>query len=125
MNRRLSFSMEFPVGWFGQIEIEEVYDTPYRGGGGNCITVYHKPTYDVNSNRGALFMIDCYPGVWTEEDPPVVAGWSTVVLQTETYTYLLRTPSDVQWDEENSVLRDGYKALEEQFDFIREHISAI
>ena len=116
--------MEIPVNWLGQIEIKEEYDLPHQDGG-NCITVYHKPTHDDNSNMGILFMIDCYPGTWTAEEPPVIAGSSTVVLQTKTNTYLFRTPSDVQWNEENNILGDSYKVLEEQFDFVKEHISAI
>lgn len=124
VNQRLSFSMEIPIGWLGQIEIEEAYDVPHQNGG-NCITVYHKPTHDDNSGMGILFMIDCYPGKWTEGEPPVMAGSSTLVLQTEENTYFFRTPSDVQWNEENSVLSNSYKELEEQFEFIKEHISAI
>lgn len=124
VNQRLSFSMEIPVDWLGQIEIKEEYDLPHQDGG-NCITVYHKPTHDNNADMGVLFMIDCYSGKWTAEEPPVMAGSSTVVLQTEENTYLFRTPSDVQWNEENNTLSDGYKALEEQFEFIKEHISAI
>lgn len=54
-----------------------------------------------------------------------MAGSSTLVLQTEENTYFFRTPSDVQWNEENSVLSNSYKELEEQFEFIKEHISAI
>lgn len=124
INQRLSFSVEIPLNWLGQIEISEKYDIPHQDGG-HCITVYHKPTHDDNADIGILFMIDCYPGKWTAEESPVMAGSSTVVLQTEENTYLFRTPSDVQWNEENSVLGNSYKELEQQFEFIKEHISAI
>ena len=124
INQLLSFSMEIPVDWLGQIEIKEEYNLPHQDGG-HCITVYHKPTHDNNADMGVLFMIDCYSGKWTAEEPPVIAGSSTVVLQTEENTYLFRTPSDVQWNEEDKTLSDGYKELEEQFEFIKEHISAI
>lgn len=124
VNQRLSFSIELPLTWLGKIEIEESYDVPHQDGG-HCITFYHKPTHDDNPDMGILFMIDCYPGIWTAENPPVMAGSSDVVLQTDTNTFLFRTPSDVQWNENDSLLSDDYHNLEVQFDFIKNHISAI
>lgn len=124
VNQRLLFSMELPLTWLGKVEIEESYDVPHQDGG-HCITFYHKPTHDDNPDMGILFMIDCYPGTWTAENPPVIAGSSDVVLQTDTNTFLFRTPSDVQWNENDSLLSDDYHDLEGQFDFIKNHISAI
>ena len=124
VDQQLSFSMEMPVSWLGQVEIEGPYDLPLYDGA-SYISVYHKPTHDDNPDIGLLFDIGCYPGVWTEKEPPIMAGSCTLVLQTDTNAYFFQTPSGVQWNEENNILGDSYKALEEQFDFVKEHISAI
>ena len=120
VNERLGFSMEMPLSWLGQVEVEEEYDLPHRGGG-NCVTFYHKATRD-NGEGGVLFFLDCYPGQWSEDDPPVVAGHSVVVAQTEENTYLLRTPSDVEYSQTDPALAAEYQALAAQQDFISTHI---
>ena len=112
--------MEMPLSWLGQVEVEEEYDLPHRGGG-NCVTFYHKATRD-NGEGGVLFFLDCYPGQWSEDDPPVVAGHSVVVAQTEENTYLLRTPSDVEYSQTDPALAAEYQALAAQQDFISAHI---
>ena len=81
VNQRLGFSAELPLDWIGQVEIKEEYGLHHQNGG-NCITFYHKPTHD-NGEGGILFFIDCYPGEWSEDNPPVIAGHSVVVAQTE------------------------------------------
>lgn len=91
--------------------------------GGNCITFYHKPTHD-NGEGGILFFIDCYPGEWSEDNPPVIAGHSVVVAQTEKDTYLLRTPSDVEYSESDPMLAEAYQSLIAQQDLIISHIYA-
>ena len=73
--------MEMSLNWMGQVEVEEEYGLHHQNGG-NCITFYHKPTHD-NGEGGILFFIDCYPGEWSEDNPPVIAGHSVVVAQTE------------------------------------------
>ena len=73
--------MEMPLNWMGQVEVEEEYGLHHQNGG-NCITFYHKPTHD-NGEGGILFFIDCYPGEWSEDNQPVIAGHSVVVAQTE------------------------------------------
>lgn len=84
VNHQLGFSMEMPLNWMGQVEVEEEYGLHHQNGG-NCITFYHKPTHD-NGEGGILFFIDCYPGEWSEDNPPVIAGHSVVVAQTENYS---------------------------------------
>ena len=91
--------------------------------GGNCITFYHKPTHD-NGEGGILFFIDCYPGEWSEDNPPVIAGHSVVVAQTEKDTYLLRTPSDVEYSASDPMLAEAYQSLIAQQDLIISHIYA-
>lgn len=72
-----------------------------------------------------MFHIDCYPGIWTEEDPPVMAGSSILVLQTDQYTFFFRTPSDVQWHERDQALELDYKAFMADFEYVRNHITPI
>lgn len=72
VNQRLGFTIEFPVEWAG---------LDPAGGGvrsaapkwRDCITIYHRETLE-KEGHGALFYIDCYPGVWAEDDRPVMAG---------------------------------------------------
>ena len=122
VNHQLGFSMEMPLNWMGQVEVEEEYGLHHQNGG-NCITFYHKPTHD-NGEGGILFFIDCYPGEWSEDNPPVIAGHSVVVAQTENYTYLLRTPSDVEYSESDPMLAEAYQSLIAQQDLIISHIYA-
>ena len=97
VNHQLGFSMEMPLNWMGQVEVEEEYGLHHQNGG-NCITFYHKP--------------------------PVIAGHSVVVAQTEKDTYLLRTPSDVEYSESDPMLAEDYQSLIAQQDFIISHIYA-
>ena len=73
---------------------------------------------------GGRFFIDCFPGEWSEYNPPVIAGHSVVVAQTEKDTYLLRTPSDVEYSESDPMLAEAYQSLIAQKDFIISHIYA-
>lgn len=123
VDERLGFSMEFPESWRGKLEVEQDYDLDHRDGG-HCITFYHKPTRE-SCSGGVLFHIDCYPGIWTEDDPPVVAGSSTIVLQTDRYTFFFRTPSDVQWHEWDETLELDYKAFMADFEYVQAHITPI
>lgn len=122
VNHQLGFSMEMPLNWMGQVEVKEEYGLHHQNGG-NCITFYHKTTHD-NGEGGILFFIDCYPGEWSEDNPPVIAGRSVVVAQTEKDTYLFRTPSDVEYSASDPVLAESYQSLIAQKDFIISHIYA-
>ena len=53
---------------------------------GSCITFYHKQTLE-QEGHGVLFFLDCYPGEWSTENPPVIAGNSVVVLKTAENTF--------------------------------------
>ena len=123
VNQQLGFTMELPLDWLGQIEIEEEYDVPLQDGG-SCITFYHKPTHEAEGS-GVLFFIDCFPGDWSEENPPVQAGQSIVLLQANNFTYLLRTPSDVEFSETDAALAASYQALSGRLDEVCRHFHAI
>lgn len=122
VNQRLGFSAELPLDWIGQVEIKEEYGLHHQ----RRELHYLLSQTDPRQRRGwILFFIDCYPGEWSEDNPPVIAGHSVVVAQTEDYTYLLRTPSDVEYSESDSALAEAYQALAAQQDFIIAHIKAI
>lgn len=118
---RLGFSMEFPESWRGKLEVKQDYDK-LNWDGGHGITFYHKPTLSTNGS-GVLFHIDCYPGLRAADDPPVMAGSSTLVLQTDQYTFFFRTPSDVQWHEHDKALELEYKEFMADFEYVQSHIT--
>lgn len=122
VDERLGFSVEFPGSWRGKLGVEQSYDM-INWDGGHCITFYHKPTRDAYGS-GALFYIDCVPGLRAADDPPVMAGSSSLVLQTDRYTFFFRTPSDVQWHERDEALELEYRAFMADFESVRTHITS-
>ena len=123
VNQRLGFTIEFPVEWAGLIQLEEEYDLPHQNGG-NCITIYHRETLE-KEGHGALFYIDCYPGVWAEDDRPVMAGASRRALQTEDFAVFVRAPSGVEFSESDEALAARYQALSSQMEYLATHIKEI
>ena len=112
VNQRLGFTIEFPE-----------YDLPHQNGG-NCITIYHRETLE-KEGHGALFYIDCYPGVWAEDDRPVMAGASRRALQTEDFAVFVRAPSGVEFSESDEALAARYQALSSQMEYLATHIKEI
>lgn len=123
VNQRLGFTIEFPVEWAGLIQLEEEYDLPHQNRG-NCITIYHRETLE-KEGHGALFYIDCYPGVWAEDDRPVMAGASRRALQTEDFAVFVRAPSGVEFSESDEALAARYQALSSQMEYLATHIKEI
>ena len=123
VNQRLGFTIEFPVEWAGLIQLEEEYDLPHQNGG-TCITIYHRETLE-KEGHGALFYIDCYPGVWSEDDRPVMAGASRRALQTEDFAVFVRAPSGVEFSESDEALAARYQALSNQMEYLATHIKEI
>ena len=74
--------------------------------------------------RAAFFSLLTATPANGEDNPPVIAGHSVVVAQTEKDTYLLRTPSDVEYSASDPVLAESYQSLIAQKDFIISHIYA-
>ncbi len=109
--------------WAGLIQLEEEYDLPHQNGG-NCITIYHRETLE-KEGHGALFYIDCYPGVWAEDDRPVMAGASRRALQTEDFAVFVRAPSGVEFSESDEALAARYQALSSQMEYLATHIKEI
>ena len=75
--------------------------------------------------HGALFYIDCYPGVWAEDDRPVMAGASRRALQTEDFAVFVRAPSGVEFSESDEALAARYQALSSQMEYLATHIKEI
>ena len=60
VNHQLGFSMEMPLNWMGQVEVEEEYGLHHQNGG-NCITFYHKPTHDNGEGRHSFLLLTATP----------------------------------------------------------------
>ena len=117
VNERLGFSVEFPKNMMDKFGISENYvEWDERGGAG--ITVYHKTSRETLPDiGGAVFFIRRWIGTYTEEVPPLYAGTHTVVLQTDKYTYMLETPSGVEYIEDTETYAEC-EWLFDQFDTI-------
>lgn len=121
---KLGLSIEFPENWKDLVGINENY-VEYSADGGAGIEVYHKATKEVQAEKGTLFYIERWLGTFTENDPPVKEGNSSVVLKTDKYTYILRTPSDTQWNEKDDDMAVSYKKLSEQLDVIKSSVKGV
>ena len=84
----------------------------------------HRETLE-KEGHGALFYIDCYPGVWAEDDRPVMAGASRRALQTEDFAVFVRAPSGGEFSESDEALAARYQALSSQMEYLATHIKEI
>lgn len=100
INKDLGFSVKFPETLRDKIEIVPVTRTDHDDYDGSGIVVYHKTTKEEYPKIGTLFQIERWICKQSEENPPIMAGTSTIVLQTNEYTYMLRTNSGVEYNEE-------------------------
>lgn len=122
VDQELEFTMELPVDWAGKILIDS--NTGVRDGS-YCIGIYHREIYEKYDGVGCIFVLDICPGQWSEDDPPIQAGWSQLVLQTEKYAYFVRAPSGVEYPMDDEQLSREYLSMQDQLDFIKNHIYAI
>ena len=121
VDQELEFTMEIPLDWLGKILIDShsgVRDGSY------CVGVYHREIYEKSDGFGCIFVLDICPGQWSEDDPPIQAGWSQLALQTENYAYFVRTPSGVEYPMDDERLSQEYLSMQDQLDYIKNHINA-
>lgn len=125
-NEWLGFSVRFPGNWADLFEISENH-VEYDSRGGAGITVYHKASRDseLPNITGVLFYIERWIGTWTEEESPIYGSDSAVVLQTDKYTYMLRTPSSVEYNESDEVTATEYKLMSNQLDTVMSSVEGI
>ncbi|ABX42436.1 M56 family metallopeptidase [Lachnoclostridium phytofermentans] len=120
----LGFSIELPAEWNDKIGINVNYVETCPDGGAR-IEVYHKAIREASPDQGTLFYIDRWLGTWTETAPPLQDGQSSIVLQTKKYTYMLRTPIDSQYNENDSEMVSSYKSMFSQIDTIKSSVKEL
>ncbi len=121
---RLGFSIELPENWENLIVINENL-VEYSPNGGAGIEIYHKETRDAYPDKGALLYIDRWIGTWSEDAPPLQDNQSSIVLQTNRYTYMIRIPNDIQYSETDVEMAEAYQALSNQIDGIKTRVKDI
>lgn len=105
-NADLAFSLEIPLGWNGKYMIENAGATVY---------FYQKDTHE-KYGAGTLFYIERIPGN-PSQDEISAPGSRKIILQTNEYTYVLGTPTDVQYpiwvdrDEADVQIAAAYEAM--------------
>jgi hypothetical protein len=120
----LGFSIELPEEWNDIIGINVNYVETSPDGGAR-IEVYHKAIRETSPDQGTLFYIDRWLGTWTEAAAPLQDGQSSIVLQTNLYTYMLRTPIDSQYNENDSKMASSYKSMISQIDIIKSSVKEL
>ncbi|HCL02101.1 MAG TPA: hypothetical protein DHW61_06730 [Lachnoclostridium phytofermentans] len=120
----LGFSIELPEEWNDIIGINVNYVETSPDGGAR-IEVYHKALRETSPDQGTLFYIDRWLGTWTESAPPLQDGKSSIVLQTNKYTYMLRMPIDSQYNENDSEMVSSYKSMISQIDTIKSSVKEL
>lgn len=120
----LGFSIELPEEWNDIIGINVNYVETSPDGGAR-IEFYHKEIREASPDQGTLFYIDRWLGTWTESAPPLQEGQSSVVLQTNKYTYMLRTPIVSQYNENDSEMVSSYKSMISQIDTIKSSVKEL
>ena len=94
VNELLGFSIELPVGDIFGVE-ENSESGEFNTGG---ITVFYIASRDAGES-GTMFYIIRWSGVWSDEDRPIQAGGHAILGLTDEYTFILHTPSGVEFDE--------------------------
>lgn len=122
VDQELGFTMEMPLDWIGKILIDSNSGVRYDS---YCIGVYHREIYEKYDGVGCIFALDICPGQWNEDNPPIQAGWSQLALQTENYACFVRTPSDVEYPMDDERLSQEYLSMQDQLNFIKNHIHSI
>ncbi|MCL1905544.1 MAG: hypothetical protein FWG06_00885 [Clostridiales bacterium] len=115
-NEQMGFSLEFPTSWEGKYSVEtEVYISAADW----SVEIFHTATRE-EMGAGWLFNIACTPGEdYTEDQPPVMAGWCPILAQTGGCTYYAFTPSGVEYDEDPaSAAGKEYRELYDQIDIV-------
>jgi hypothetical protein len=115
-NDKLGFSVELPDCIGDIFGIDEKYvERDERGGAG--ITIYHKASRDAGDS-GDVFYIERWIGIWSQENPPIMAGLHEVVAESDTYTYMISTPSGVEYNGNDKETAEICEWLYTQLDVI-------
>jgi ribulose-5-phosphate 4-epimerase/fuculose-1-phosphate aldolase len=90
-NKDLGFSLELPASWENKYSIDEL---------DNSVAFLHTESKLKTRAQGELFAIIRYPGKMTNEQAQNGAGMRSLVFTTDKYSYVLATPSGVEYSDE-------------------------
>jgi hypothetical protein len=91
-NKNLGFSLELPASWENKYSIEAI---------DNSVLFLHTESDLQTSAQGVLFAVIRYPGKMTKEQALIGAGSTrSLLFTTDNYTYVLITPTGVEYSEE-------------------------
>ena len=122
-NDFLGVSVALPTGFDDFFSIEEnLEDIDERGGAG--ITIYHPSSRDAGYT-GNIFYIERWIGDWDLDAPPIWAGTHYLALKTETHTFILRTTSGVEYNENDNEAVRASAWIREQLDTISDNVSIL
>ena len=119
-NEQIGFSIVFPASWEGKYSIETT-EFEYEGVTTWAINVFHKASQN-DKFPGELFSLGRVTGEgFTEDNPPILAGWCPILAQADGYTYFANTPSGVEYNEaadskSGAEYKEMYDRLESIFD---------
>ena len=99
-NLGAGFSLTFPISWedkFGFYAFDVEFDFGIR----QYVEVYHIATREEDSvYPGTLFTLGTSPReVYTQDEPPIMAGATIILAQTGGITYFMSFPSSVVYNE--------------------------
>ncbi|WP_310830687.1 hypothetical protein [Paenibacillus pedocola] len=91
-NKNLGFSLELPSSWENKYSIEEI---------DNYVAFLHTDSNLKTRAQGELFVIIRYPGNMTNEQVLLGGGgMRSLVFTTDKYSYVLATPTGVEYSDE-------------------------
>lgn len=91
-NKNLGFSLELPASWENKYSIDEI---------DNSVGFLHTESDLKTSAQGLLFAIIRYPGKMTNEQALIGGGGTrSLVFTTDNYSYVLITPTGVEYSDE-------------------------
>lgn len=91
-NKNLGFSLELPASWENKYSIDEL---------DNTVAFLHTESKLKSGAQGQLFVIIRYPGKMTKEQALIGGGgMRSLLFTTDTYTYVLITPTGVEYSDE-------------------------
>lgn len=91
-NKNLGFSLELPSSWENKYSIDEL---------DNTVAFLHTESKLKSGAQGQLFVIIRYPGKMTNEQALIGGGgMRSLLFTTDTYSYVLITPTGVEYSDE-------------------------
>lgn len=115
-NSRLGLSLQVPAGWDGLAEV-------FAGGSGlpeQVFSLYEKTAYHASLGMGMVWTLTAYTQesfrkTWPDADgSEILSASSYVIGSDQNYVYLLTTPTDVQFLEEDLFSQTAYETLKVQ-----------